>query len=101
VKNLLFFADGRTDTTKLIVAFRNSSNAPKNGIAKLLRWRQPEAGTSARNVENFQFSVSKQTKSLIIYDCDDEVIPRSKVLLEDYVVDYRLNNFSHKSSVWL
>ena len=26
----LFRADGRTDMTKLIVAFRNSSNAPKN-----------------------------------------------------------------------
>ena len=39
--------------TKLIVAFRNSSNAPKKGIAKLLRRCQPEAGTSARNVEHF------------------------------------------------
>ena len=26
----LFHADGRTDTTKLIVAFRNFANAPKN-----------------------------------------------------------------------
>jgi len=25
----LFFADGRTDMTKLIVAFRNFANAPK------------------------------------------------------------------------
>jgi hypothetical protein len=28
----LFHANGRTDTTKLIVAFRNFANAPKNGI---------------------------------------------------------------------
>jgi len=27
----LFHADGRTDMTKLIVAFRNSVNSPKNG----------------------------------------------------------------------
>jgi len=26
----LFHADGRTDTTKLIVAFRDFANAPKN-----------------------------------------------------------------------
>jgi len=26
----LFHADGRTDTTKLIVIFRNFANAPKN-----------------------------------------------------------------------
>jgi hypothetical protein len=29
----LFYADGRTDMTKLIFAFRNSANAPKNGYA--------------------------------------------------------------------
>jgi hypothetical protein len=31
----LFHADGQTNTTKLIVAFRNSANAPKNYIIKL------------------------------------------------------------------
>jgi len=28
----LFHADGRTDMTKLIVAFRNFANAPKNAL---------------------------------------------------------------------
>jgi hypothetical protein len=30
----LFHADGRTDMTKLIVAFRNSANATKNHAAQ-------------------------------------------------------------------
>jgi hypothetical protein len=29
---VLFYADGQTDMTKLIVAFRNFANAPKNGV---------------------------------------------------------------------
>jgi hypothetical protein len=29
----LFHADGRTEKTKLIFAFRNSVNAPKNGVS--------------------------------------------------------------------
>jgi len=91
----------RTDMTKLIVAFRNSANAPKYWIAKLLRRCQPEAGTSSWNVEHVQSSISKQTKSLIPYDCGDEVIPRSKILLEECIVHYQLNNFSLKPSVRL
>ena len=31
----LFHADGRTDMTKLIVAFRNFANAPKTRVRKL------------------------------------------------------------------
>ena len=31
VGNELFHADGQTDMANLIVAFRNSANAPKNG----------------------------------------------------------------------
>ena len=34
VRAKLFHADGRTDITKLIVAFRNFANAPINGFAK-------------------------------------------------------------------
>ena len=30
----LFYADGQTDMTKLIVAFRNFENAPKNAEAR-------------------------------------------------------------------
>ena len=93
--------DRRTDMKKLIVAFRNSSNVPTNWIANLLRRCQPEAGTSPRNVEHFQSSISKQTKSLIPYDCGDEIIPRNKILLEEYIVDYQSNNFSLKPSVRL
>ena len=89
----------RTDMTTLIVAFRNSANAPKTWIAKQLRRCQPEAGTSPRNVEHVQSSISKQTKSLIPYDCGDEVIPRSKILLEECIVGYQLNHFSLKPSV--
>ena len=29
----LFYADGQTDMTKLIVAFRNFANAPKKGLS--------------------------------------------------------------------
>jgi hypothetical protein len=58
-----------------------------------------EAGKSPWNFEHFQSSISKQTKSLIPYDSDDEVIPSSKALLEEFVVDYHINNFSHKSFV--
>jgi len=87
--------------TKFIVAFNNSENAPKTWIAKLLRRCQSEAGTSPRNVEHFLSSISKQTKSLIPYDCGDEAIPRSKILLEEYIVDNQLNNCSLKPSVWL
>jgi hypothetical protein len=93
--------DRRTDMTKLIVAFRNSANAPKNWIANLLRRCQPEAGTSPRNVEHFQSSISKQAKTLIPYDWVDDIIPRSKILLEECIVDYQLNNFSLKPSVRL
>jgi len=32
----LFHADGRTDMTKLIVSFRNSTNAPKNAWPVIL-----------------------------------------------------------------
>jgi hypothetical protein len=35
----LFHADRRTDMTKLIVAFRNVANAPKNG-EKYRSWQQ-------------------------------------------------------------
>ena len=33
----LFHADGRTDVTKLIVAFRSFSNAPENGPFRVRR----------------------------------------------------------------
>jgi hypothetical protein len=38
----LFYADGRTDMTKLIVVFRNFANAPKNVISInfSLRWQR-------------------------------------------------------------
>jgi hypothetical protein len=32
----LFYADGRTDMTKLIIAFRNFAKAPYNNIEKLV-----------------------------------------------------------------
>ena len=32
-------ADGRTDMTNLIVAFRNFSNAPKNKVISFLTWQ--------------------------------------------------------------
>jgi len=35
----LFHADGRTDITKLRVAFRNFANAPKNGYTTELQTR--------------------------------------------------------------
>ena len=87
--------------TKLVVAFRNFANAPKKWIVKLLCRCQPEAGASSRNVEHLRSSLSKQTKSLIVYDSDDEVIPRSKVVLEEFAVHHKLNNFSQKPSVRL
>jgi len=34
VRAELFQADGRTDMTKLIVAFRNMAKAPENGFEK-------------------------------------------------------------------
>jgi hypothetical protein len=34
----LFLADGRTDMKKLIVAFRNFANAPKNGLNWFVMW---------------------------------------------------------------
>jgi hypothetical protein len=34
----LFHADGRTDMTKLLVAFRNFANAPKNCLFALLAY---------------------------------------------------------------
>ena len=32
----LFHADGRTDTTKLMVAFLNLANAPKKSVTRIL-----------------------------------------------------------------
>jgi hypothetical protein len=51
--------------------------------------------------EDYHDARSLEHKSLILYDSDDGVIPRSKVLLEENVVDYQLNNFSLKPSVRL
>jgi len=35
VRAKLFYVDGRTDVTQLIVAFRKLANSPKNGFEKL------------------------------------------------------------------
>jgi hypothetical protein len=36
----LFYVGGRTDMTKLIVAFRNFANAPKNKLRCTRQWRK-------------------------------------------------------------
>jgi hypothetical protein len=36
----LFHADGRIDMTKLVVAFRNFANAPKNETSKISKYER-------------------------------------------------------------
>jgi hypothetical protein len=49
VKAELFHADGRTDMTKPLVAFRNFANAPKNGYAKNAKYAGPNKYSLNKN----------------------------------------------------
>ena len=58
----LFHADGQTDMTKLIVAFRNFANAPKNEFCSLELIRRGPAILNVKVISNNRLCVSPYPK---------------------------------------
>ena len=68
----LFHADGRTDITKLIVAFCNITNAPKNGKGKWEYWLLLSIDTKNSNqmaVRTTEFWPPNPGDNTVMYCC--------------------------------